>query len=118
MGPVVAIDDNEDILELLEMLVTSEGFEIKTFKDGSEAHSFILANKPSAIITDQNLPGKTGIEILNDAHEKYGEILAFLISGEPRHLLIEGGCPQFVTILGKPFDTNDIIHKLSELKSE
>src|ERR1700757_1679036 len=65
-GVVLIIDDEEEIRESIEMLLSSEGFTTDTAADGEEGLKKIEENLYDAVLLDLMLPGKSGMEIQKD----------------------------------------------------
>jgi len=78
---LLIVDDEEDILEVLEYLL-SDFFEfIDQASDGDQALELIKANKPDLMVCDQNMPNKTGLELIAHLKNKGIEIPTLLLSG-------------------------------------
>src|SRR5437867_11644435 len=65
-GVVLIIDDEEEIRESIEMLLTSEGLSTDTAADGEEGLRKIEENLYDAVLLDLMLPGKSGMEVQKD----------------------------------------------------
>ena len=65
-GVVLIIDDEEEIRESIEMLLTSEGLSTDTAADGEEGLKKIEENLYDAVLLDLMLPGKSGMEVQKD----------------------------------------------------
>src|SRR5436190_23946815 len=65
-GVVLIIDDEEEIRESIELLLTSEGFTVETVGSGEEGLKKIEENLYDAVLLDLMLPGKSGMEIHKD----------------------------------------------------
>src|SRR2546430_10560963 len=65
-GVVLIIDDEEEIRESIEMLLTSEGLSTDTAADGEAGLKKIEDNLYDAVLLDLMLPGKSGMEIQKD----------------------------------------------------
>lgn len=59
----VAIDDVEDILELLAYNFNKEGIRIDVFSDSAEALADIFSNPPDVVISDWMMPFPDGIQV-------------------------------------------------------
>ena len=79
---ILVVDDSKQMREFLIQLVQLEGFEVSTAKDGSEGLSHALKDSPALIITDQAMPGLTGLEMMEGLREAGSEIPAILITAE------------------------------------
>jgi DNA-binding NtrC family response regulator len=60
---VLIIDDEEEIRESIEVLLTSEGLTVDTAPSGEEGVKKIEENSYDAVLLDLMLPGKSGMEI-------------------------------------------------------
>lgn len=61
---VLLAEDNDDIRRLLASLITSLGYEVVEARDGEEAWRLMQQSLPDLIITDINMPHKSGIELI------------------------------------------------------
>jgi CheY-like chemotaxis protein len=59
---VLVVDDNEAALEILEMLVTMLGNEVRTASDGRRAIEVAGDFRPHLVLMDLGMPGMTGYE--------------------------------------------------------
>jgi len=60
-GSVLAVDDEEDVLELVRYNFHKEGFKVDTAATGEDALKKARANLPNVILLDIMLPGINGI---------------------------------------------------------
>jgi DNA-binding NtrC family response regulator len=65
-GTVLIIDDEEEIRESIELLLTSEGLSAETATTGEEGLKKIEDNLYDAVLLDLMLPGKSGMEVQKD----------------------------------------------------
>src|SRR5215472_5244730 len=65
-GTVLIIDDEEEIRESIELLLTSEGLSADTAENGEIGLKKIEDNLYDAVLLDLMLPGKSGMEIQKD----------------------------------------------------
>jgi CheY-like chemotaxis protein len=65
MRKILAIDDNRAIREMIEDYFSARKMKVKTLPDGSRAIETIIHFEPDLILLDINLPGKSGMELLN-----------------------------------------------------
>jgi CheY-like chemotaxis protein len=57
------VDDIEDNVSLLEAILTEEGYEVHTAKNGKSALAQIEASPPDLVLLDAMMPGMDGYEI-------------------------------------------------------
>ena len=58
---ILTVDDHIDTLEILRMLLESEGFAVRTAEGVDEAALQLRQQLPDLIITDHLMPGTTGL---------------------------------------------------------
>ena len=61
---IAIADDDRDIVEFLSKIVEAEGHVTSGFHDGNALSSALLRDTFDLVILDWNMPGKTGIQIL------------------------------------------------------
>ena len=63
MNPILIVDDNEQIVEILSRYIAAEGWPLLCARSGEEALSLFDAADPSVILLDILLPGIDGLEV-------------------------------------------------------
>ena len=63
MNPILIVDDNEQILEILSRYIQAESWPFLTAHSGEEALALFDAADPSLILLDIMLPGMDGLEV-------------------------------------------------------
>ncbi len=64
MDKLLLIDDEPDILRVLSMSLTADGYDVVSAQNGHEAMAAFEKEKPDIVITDIKMPGMDGIEVL------------------------------------------------------
>lgn len=78
---ILIVDDEEAILETLSFTFMDD-YEVLTTSDPAAALSILEANQPVAvIITDQRMPGMTGVELLRRVYERCPETVRIILTG-------------------------------------
>lgn len=60
---IILAEDNDILRKSLSFFLESKGFTVDQFSDGKDALEAIEANNYDLILTDINMPGKSGMEI-------------------------------------------------------
>lgn len=91
------------------------GHEIVEAADGEEALSVIERESPDLIISDWNMPGKTGIEVLQQLRQDGNRTTFGFVTTEVSHemrALAEASGAAF--LIGKPFTPDDFQRALDD----
>ena len=101
---IIVIEDEEDILELIEYHLSSEGYEVTGFLSTENVEQFLEEETPSLMIVDRNLPGMEGSEFVTYLRDVgYSIPVIFLTAKDKESELEEGfdaGADDYIT---KPF---------------
>jgi DNA-binding response OmpR family regulator len=80
---VLVIDDSKEIRDfLLDYILQPKGFEVLMATDGLMGLEMAIAKQPDLIITDQQMPGLTGLEVLQKLRERNIDIPTILMTGQ------------------------------------
>jgi DNA-binding response OmpR family regulator len=66
-APILVVDDDPKILELVRMYLEREGFAVATASDGIGALAAIRERSPRAVVLDLMLPGLDGLAVIRAA---------------------------------------------------
>ena len=82
---VLLVDDEPLVLDLLEEALTVRGFEVTTAAAGAEALRLGKERPPDVVLSDTNMPGMDGVELLAAfrAEPALAGVPFFLMSGNP-----------------------------------
>lgn len=64
-GPILAVEDVPDTLQLVEVALKFKGYRVVTARNGREALEAMKAERPSLILTDILMPGMDGFSLVN-----------------------------------------------------
>ena len=112
---ILAVDDEEDILELLRFNLTKEGFAVVCAASGEEALKAALSQRPDLILLDLLLPAMDGLEVARrlKSNPSTQEIPVIMVTakGEEADIVagLEGGAEDYIT---KPFSRKVLIARV------
>ncbi|MDY6916532.1 MAG: response regulator [Chloroflexota bacterium] len=66
---ILVVDDDPDIYEAVDMILTSRGYEVVSAHDGEEGLAALRAEKPDLMILDLLMPRKSGFAVLRELRE-------------------------------------------------
>ena len=82
---IIIVDDMPDIADNIADRLRSSGFEnVSVYMDPRVALAAIRGNtRPAIVITDFNMPGLTGLELLDEIDLHHPEIDGVILTGNP-----------------------------------
>jgi len=119
---ILGIDDNEDLLEVCETVLNSDGHEYTGIDNGKEGLELIRDEKFDAVLLDLSMPDFCGTDVF-DALVKDGimnkqKVVIFTATSPTKKqidLFLEKGVH---SILKKPVDPDDLSKFIHKLESE
>jgi two-component system, cell cycle response regulator DivK len=106
---VLVVDDNNMNVQLVRVLLSREGYDLRWASDADEALSVLTTFKPGLILMDVQLPGKSGLELTRElrADPSMNDAVIVALTGYAREQLEESclhaGCDGYIV---KPIDTS------------
>ena len=82
MGDILIVDDEESIRRSLSGILSDEGFEVRAAADGDAALAGIeREGLPELVLLDIALPGRDGVEILEELRGRWPSVPVVMMSG-------------------------------------
>jgi CheY-like chemotaxis protein len=76
------VDDDDAVRRLTPLVLTSQGYEVRSAADGLEALQLMKEALPELVISDLRMPRMSGFEFLSIVRRKYPNMPVIAISGE------------------------------------
>jgi DNA-binding NarL/FixJ family response regulator len=114
-GPILIVDDDAAFRELVHLLLSRIGYAIVEASDGDAGLDAALAERPSLVLLDVDIPGISGYEVCRGLRDVYGEDLPIIfVSGRRTEQLdlVSGlliGADDYVL---KPFETAELLARV------
>jgi len=112
---ILAVDDEEDILELLRFNLAREGYQVSCAASGEDALRIARTKPIDLVVLDLMLPGMDGLDVTrkikNDSKINHIPIIILSAKGEEADVVIglELGASDYVT---KPFSPRILIARI------
>ncbi len=118
-GAILVVDDEMEIREGLELLLTSEGYEVSAAETGT-AGLTALENKPyDLLLLDVSLPDRNGLDILKEIHARDPELSVILITAfgsiDMARTAFKTGAKDYIT---KPWSNDELLAQVSQAVEE
>jgi CheY-like chemotaxis protein len=113
---LLLVDDEENIVSSLKRLLRRDGYHVVTANCGAQGLQRLAEHAVDVIVSDQRMPGMTGVEFLRRAKELYPETVRMVLSGYTELQSItdainEGAIYKFLT---KPWDDERLRGHIAE----
>ena len=110
MKHILIIDDDIHIGNMLEEVLTKEGYKISRAYSGTEAILLLSNTKPDLVLLDLMLPGLSGEEVLPKIKGIPVIVVSAKVDVDNKVDLLLGGAVDYVT---KPFDTKELLARIT-----
>ena len=121
-GPILVVEDIPNVLELLEVTLRFQGYQVISAHNGQEALEILENETPALIITDILMPKLDGFALVHELRNNpktLGIPVIFLsatyVTPEDRQFAMSLGASRFIE---KPIDTEDFLLTIAELLSQ
>jgi CheY-like chemotaxis protein len=110
---VLVVDDDADACELISTVLGQLGFEIDIAVDGYEAMRKVRRASPDIVLTDLQMPGMNGIELIAALRQMHVGLPVILMTGADTHdLCTAAEAYGAVACLPKPINLDQLIWKI------
>ncbi len=115
---VLLVEDDADSASMSKLILERNGMTVKIAKDGGQAQSAFVMQKPDFVILDLILPGESGFEIC-DRLKHFDNTIPVLIftaidSDESRALAKRVGADEYLTKPVSPERLVETIHRVAK----
>ena len=109
-GNIWVVDDDESIRWVLERGLSENGLQVETFDSANKVIKKLETENPSLILTDIKMPGKSGIDLLDEVKELRPEIPIIIMTA---HSDLKSAVESYEhgawEYLPKPFDIEEAV---------
>ncbi len=111
---VLVVDDEASVVDLFRDFFASQDYELSVAMSGEEAVRMLTAARPEVVLTDINLPGMSGLEVMREARRVDPDASVIVVTGHASASsaidALRQGAYDYIT---KPFDLDEV-HQLVE----
>jgi serine/threonine-protein kinase len=112
---ILFVDDEERITLLLDMMFRGE-YNVLIANSGAQAVDLLASNQVDVLVSDQRMPGMTGVELLRHAREASPHTIRLLLTGYSDLSAIVGSVNEgeVFRFLNKPWDNAQIRQTIAD----
>lgn len=115
MAKILVVDDDQDILSVMEILLTMKGFTVDVISRGDTTFERLEEFEPDLVLLDVLISGQDGRAICKEIkeNEKYKHLPVLMLSAHPgaAATIRDYGADGFIS---KPFDVENLMAKINE----
>lgn len=116
---ILIAEDNPDMLKILTLYLTKEGYEVVAVTDGEEAIAYLLEHKVDLAILDWMMPLKSGIEVCRDIRNFQLPVKVMMLTAknsvEDEISSLSYGADEYIR---KPFEPRVLLLRIKKLCGE
>lgn len=107
---VLVVDDESEVRAALRRVVESEGYTVLEAPNGEEALQILMSQPVHLIISDNNMPGMSGVDLLKLARVRHPNVQRIMLTGDrdpevPIRSINESEVYRFIR---KPWNNRDL----------
>jgi FixJ family two-component response regulator len=112
---VAVVDDDASVLRSLEYLLDSADYQVHLFSSAEALLSSALLEELDCVVSDIDMPGTDGFELLRRLHAVRPGLPTILITGYPEtSKRMPAASARVVRFFSKPFDGRELLAALAE----
>jgi two-component system response regulator PilR (NtrC family) len=106
---LLVVDDEPSMREFLEIMLSQDGYEVRTAASGEEGLKLYKSEEPDLILTDVKMPGMSGLDLIKHIHAQDPAlpviaVTAYASADDALRAVREGA----YDYLSKPFQIEDL----------
>src|SRR5689334_25020670 len=113
-GSILVVDDESEIREGLELLLTSEGYGVSSAETGESGLAKLEEHPFDLLLLDVSLPDRNGIELLREIRARDPHLPVILITAygsiEMARAAFKSGAQDYIT---KPWSNDELVTQVS-----
>ena len=110
MSKILWIDDEIDLLQPYIIYLKGKGYEVATASNGEDAINTLTEAVPNIVFLDENMPGMSGLETLQEIKRLHPEVPVVMITkSEEEHIMEQAIGEKIADYLIKPVNPSQIL---------
>ena len=111
---ILVVDDEKNQREILEMILSGEGYEVTTASSGEAAMKFVADRRFDLVLTDLKMTGMSGLDLLKELTDFDKSIIVLLLTA---HGTVDSAVDALrlgaFDYLQKPYDRDKLLETIS-----
>jgi CheY-like chemotaxis protein len=113
---ILVVDDESTIRTLMTAVLAASGYHVESAEDGAAAWAALQAGSYDLLITDNNMPKISGVELVKNLRSARMALPVVMVAGVlPEEELAQDPSLQLAAKLSKPFDLADFLNTVTDV---
>ena len=113
MARILVVDDDASVLAVCKAVLSRAGHAVFTAATLPDAEAVFLGEPCELLVTDKNLPGATGFDVIQRLRHHAPGLPAILMTGYPEPIL--GLKTSLQGYLAKPFENGQLVESVARV---
>ena len=113
---LLIIDDEQMILELTSMVLSSRGFDVSVVDNAPDSYELIEREQPALVLLDYMMPKVNGLDAMKEIHARFPETYVIMFTGkgseEVAVELMKAGASDYIL---KPFSNAKLVERIENV---
>lgn len=117
---IFIVDDNPDLTQMAEMVLSAEGYRCQLFCDPNQVLEVFATSptRPDLLLTDYEMGSMNGLELIEHCRRELPDLKAVLLSGTVEAATALRHPVKINHFLSKPYQPGDLIALVKSLLAE
>lgn len=116
---ILIVDDDRDICEYMELLLTQNGYDVDTQPDATAALEQIKSDEYHVVVLDIMMPQISGMELLEEIRAYDSDLAIIIFTGHPSvDTAVQSMRSNVDDYIKKPFDVDEFTDTLEKILRE
>lgn len=114
---ILIVDDDEEIVKMLNLRLTAEGYDTRSARDANQAVSVAHKYRPDLILLDIAMPAGSGVDVMKKLaiSTHTNSIPVIIVSAFPEDMNLFEGVKAIKSYIRKPFEMSDLLDTVNNV---
>lgn len=115
LGNILYVEDEDNIRLFCKVFLSRQGYNVTAVSNGIDGLREISSRAFDLLITDNEMPGLSGIELIKKARAMHPQLPIILASGSANEHYESLNPSLHFTALQKPFGSHELLYAIQQL---
>ena len=112
---IYVIDDDEAVRNSICLVLELSGFAVRAYESGEEFLQGARPDRHSCLVIDMNMPGSTGLQVIEQLRREGNSVPAILTTGDVRNRVLPAAQRLGAVVMEKPFRPGELLDRIKTM---